>query len=99
MTNAVLLAADRTLRVPRGATVRTGYVDVFRVRLDCRDRMAVGDVAEKYRELLQLGDGCRWPCPVGYWEGDTFHVTDGRHEWVAAVMLGREQILVAWVAS
>lgn len=87
---------DRTLDIPPGHVVRTGYVDVFSVRLACRDRLAVGDVDRAYQRRLQLGDRQPWPCPNGWWEGETFVVADGRHEWVATVMLGHTHMLVAW---
>lgn len=90
-------AQDRSMVVPKGKIVRTGYVDVFNVRLACRDRMAVGDVAAAYQKRLQLGDAQLWPCPNGYWDGETFVLHDGRHEWLASVMLGNTHILVAWL--
>jgi hypothetical protein len=77
----------------------TGYVRVDRVRLACRDRMALGDVAEKYNRRLQLGDSQPWPCPRGHWDGETFVIIDGRHDYVACLMLGLEYILVCWVVN
>jgi hypothetical protein len=94
----VLIYEDRSLEVPLGRTVQTGYVSVGRVRLACRDRMSVGDVAAAYQKRLSLGDRQPFPCPNGEWEGDVFVIYDGRHEYVAALMLGFETILVAWVA-
>jgi hypothetical protein len=93
----VAIAADRSIRVPPGALVRTGYVELERVRLACRDRMAVGDVEVAYRRRLQLGDAQEWPPPVGEWTGDRFTVLDGRHSYVAALMLGSTHLLVAWL--
>jgi hypothetical protein len=93
----VSIAADRSMLVAPGQVVRTGYVDVFKCRLACRERMHVGDVAGAWQKLLQLGDQSAWPCPNGRWDGATFEIHDGRHEWVAAVMLGRAQLLVAWL--
>lgn len=91
--------ADRSFTVPAGRKVATGYVAVDRVRLRCRERMAVGDVDAAYRRLLQLGDGSCFPPPNGRWSGDTFEIADGRHEYVAALMLGRTHIFVAWLAE
>jgi hypothetical protein len=48
---------------------------------------------------LQLGSQQRWPCPVGHWEGERFVITDGRHQYVAALMLGLEFLLVAWTEA
>jgi hypothetical protein len=87
---------DRSLRVPPGHIVRTGYVEVFRCRLANRERMAVGDVDRAFQRLL-LGADCQWPCPNGHWDGETFTILDGRHEYVASVMLGKTHILVAWI--
>lgn len=85
------------MRVEAGHVVVTGYVEIDQVRLGCRDRMAVGDVAGAYQKLLQLGSAEQWPCPVGRWNGDRFVIHDGRHQYVASLMLGRSHILVAWI--
>lgn len=92
----ITLAEDRSLRVPAGQLVRTGYVPIDAIRLACRDRMAVGDVATAYQRRLQLGADQPWPCPRGEWDGDRFVVFDGRHDVLAAMMLGVEYVLVAW---
>jgi hypothetical protein len=34
---------------------------------------------------------------VGEWEGLQFVIKDGRHAFVAALMIGHEDILVAWL--
>lgn len=91
------MIADRALLVPPGKVIHTGYVGVFNVVLDNRERIAVGDIDRAFQRILQQGDACQWPCPNGHWEGDTFHIHDGRHEWVASVMLGKTHILVAWI--
>lgn len=93
----VLMAHDRSIRVPGGNRIHTDYVNVFAVRLECRDRMAVGDVAAAYDKCLQLGRDEQFPCPTGYWEGETFVLLDGRHHWIASIMLGKTHILVAWI--
>lgn len=88
---------DRSIKVPPGSLVRTGYVDVFSIRLACRERMAVGDVSAAYQKVLQLGTYEQFPCPNGYWKDGVFWLMDGRHQWVASVMLGKTHILVSWV--
>lgn len=93
-----MVAVDRSIGVPPGYVVRTGYVDVFRVRLACRERMAIGDIDRAYQRRLQMGSAHPYPSPVGYWDGDTFILLDGRHEWVATVALGHTHMLVAWLA-
>lgn len=106
MSAAILplaVAEDRMLRVPAGHVVRTAYVPAHRIRLASDARMAVGDVEAAYRRRLQLGGDQPWPPPVGAWEADPddgarqFVIHDGRHEYVAAVMLGYRTIFVAWV--
>lgn len=93
----LLLAEDRGFAVPPGATVSTGYVDIHRVRIACRARMAVGDVDRAYQRLLQTAPAQPWPPPTGRWDGETFVLVDGRHAFVAALMIGFDAILVAWV--
>lgn len=87
---------DRAMLVAPGSIVRTGYVDVFKCRLACRERMAVGDVDRAFQRVLQTGENSRWPCPNGHWQDDTFVIQDGRHEWLASVMVGKSHIMVAW---
>lgn len=94
---SVSFAADRSLLVPPGHIVRTGYIPIFQCRLACRERMAIGDIKLAYERRLQLGSNQSWPPPVGHWEETVFMIEDGRHEWLAAVALGVEYILVAWL--
>lgn len=97
MSAPVSFALDRSMKVPPGHIVKTGYVDVFKIKLACRDRMAVGDVGAAYQKLLQLGDHEQFPCPTGKWKGKIFELHDGRHQWVASIMLGKTHMLVSWV--
>ncbi|WP_274426762.1 hypothetical protein [Chelativorans sp. YIM 93263] len=99
MNQPLTLAMDRGIAVPAGSIVRTGYVKVENVILACRARMAIGDVDRAYQKRLQLGSKQPWPCPNGYWEGDRFVIRDGRHEYVATLMLGHSHLLVAWIES
>lgn len=92
------LTTDRALAVPPGKLVRTAYVEVHRVRLGCRERMGVGDVERAYEKRLQLGANSPWPPPYGRWlEDGWFEIADGRHEYIATLMLGHSHIFVAWV--
>jgi hypothetical protein len=95
----VLVAEERSIAVPAGRTVSTGYVEVHCVRMACRERMALGDVDVAYRRRLQLGAAQPWPPPLGYWEQDRFVLMDGRHDFVAALMLGVTHLLVAWLEA
>jgi hypothetical protein len=92
-----MFTPDRSMLVKPGQIVRTGYVDVFKVRLASRERMAVGDVDRAFQRVLQAGADSQFPCPNGRWDGDTFVIHDGRHAWLASVMLGKSHILVAWI--
>jgi hypothetical protein len=97
----VTFATDRSMAVPPGAVVRTAHVPIEDVVLACRDRMAVGDVDRAYQKRLQLGNHHPWPCPRGRWNDSRtrFIVEDGRHEFVASLMLGHPTILVAWIEA
>lgn len=93
---AVCVPEDRSMVVPAGAIVRTDYVKIEDVVLACRDRMAIGDVGRAMQRRMSCAPDQPWPCPRGEWIGDRFSVVDGRHEVVAAIMLGVSHILVAW---
>lgn len=95
--NPLRIAEDRGMTVPAGQTVSTRYVHVDAVSLACRDRMAVGDIERAMQRRMAAAPGQPWPCPIGTWEGDRFRIIDGRHEFVAALMLGCEYVLVAWI--
>lgn len=87
---------DRSISVPPGQRVITGYVPIEQITIACRARMAVGDVEAAYRKQLALGSNQAWPCPNGRWHGDRFVIADGRHAYVAALMIGLTHLLVAW---
>lgn len=90
--------ADRSLSVPPGKIIKTQYVSIWDCKMACRERMAVGDINGAYQKLLQLGDHSSWPCINGYWDTlCTFIIQDGRHEYIASLMMGKEYILVAWI--
>ena len=92
---------DRHMSIPPGRIVKSGYVPIGRVRMACRERMAIGDVERAYRQQLALGSAQAWPPPVGYWDSDgeceVFVIEDGRHTHVALEMLGFTHLFVAWV--
>lgn len=98
MTLPVTLAADRSIAVPPGHIVKTGYVPIEHVSLACRDRMSIGDVKDAFERQLQLGDRQQWPPPRGHWDEERFVIVDGRHQFVASLMMGLSHIFVAWVA-
>lgn len=79
--------------------VRTAWIDIDRCVLGCRVRMSPEAVEKKYRRLLALGEAAPWPPVVGHWRVDRFVVDDGRHEYLAALMLGRTRLFVCWLAG
>lgn len=84
--------------VPPGSKVITDYVPIEDVVLACRDRMQPSDVERAMQRIMSCAPASPWPCPVGQWREDKrFAVHDGRHQAVAALMLGHSHILVAWV--
>jgi hypothetical protein len=85
--------------VPPGHIAKTMIIPVETAMLASKDRIAVGDVDRAYQKRLQIGSNHPWPCPIGYWQGNRFLIVDGRHEWIATIMLGHETILVAWIES
>ncbi|MGN7869356.1 hypothetical protein [Paracoccus sp. 22332] len=99
MIPTLKIAEDRGLAVPAGHRVHSDYVPIDRVRLACRDRMAVGDVERAMQRRMAAAPGQPWPCPIGHWDGVQFVIVDGRHEYVAALMLGCSHVLVAWIGD
>lgn len=95
----VMIGEDRSMTVPQGRVVKTAYVPIDRVYLGNRSRMGVGDVERAMQRRMAASPGQPWPCPVGEWDGDRFRIADGRHEYVAALMLGDQFILVAWIIA
>jgi hypothetical protein len=93
----VLVAEDRSMCVQPHQVVHTAWVDIDQCRLGCRVPMSPDSVEKKYRRLLNLGDCAPWPPIVGHWDGGRFVVDDGRHEYLASLMLGRERLFVCWL--
>jgi hypothetical protein len=86
--------------VPSGHVVRTGYVPIHDVVCHAAvgHQLLPAEVERAYRRQLELGPEQAWPCPTGYWRPDRrFVLTDGRNRFVAALMLGVEHLLVAWL--
>jgi hypothetical protein len=89
-------------RVAAGHVVQTGYVDVHDVVVYARGghHLSPAAVERAYCRQLELGDDQAWPPLTGYWRDDgRFVLTDGRHRFIAAVMLGVEYVLVAWLVA
>ena len=94
---SVMVAEDRSMCVQPHQVVRTAWVDIDLCKLGCRLPMSPEAVEKKFRRLLNLGDCAPWPPVVGHWEGERFLVDDGRHDYLAALMLGREKLFVCWL--
>jgi hypothetical protein len=91
---------DRSMLVQPGEQVVTMWIPIDQCVLGNRTRMDLGAIDLKYRKLLQLGEAQTWPPIVGEWGDDNrFVVLDGRHEYLAALALGREQLFVAFKQS
>lgn len=89
------------LSVPPGHTVHVEYVTTHDVVCHARygHQLYPAEVERAYRRQLELADHQAWPPPTGYWRDDgRFVLTDGRNRYVAALMLGLEHLLVAWLA-
>ena len=86
-------------RVATGHTIETGYVPIHDVVIHAPrgHHLYPAEVERAYRRQLELGDDQGWPPPTGYWRDGRFVLTDGRNRYVAALMLGVEHILVAWL--
>jgi hypothetical protein len=93
----VLVAEDRSMCVQPDQVVRTAWVDIDLCKLVGRVRMSPEAVEKKFRRLLNLGEAAPWPPVVGHWQGERFLVDDGRHDYLAALMLGREKLFVCWL--
>ncbi len=96
---AVRVPEDRSMVVPPGATVRTGYVPVEDVVLACKERMDIAAVEKAMQRRMAIAPAQPWPCPVGEWADNRFRLHDGRHDYLAALALGCTHILVAWVEA
>jgi hypothetical protein len=90
---------DRSMCVQPDETVCVEWVDIDLCVLGNRARMSPEAVEKKWRKLLQQDVAASWPPLVGHWLGSRFVVCDGRHEFVASLMHGRERVLVCWLTK
>lgn len=84
---------------PAASSSRTAWVDIDLCRLSFRLPMSPEAVEKKYRRLLNLGDYAPWPPVVGHWENGRFVLCDGRHDYLAALMIGRDKLFVCWLET
>ena len=92
----VLVAEDRSMCVQPSQVVQTAGADIDLCKLGYRVPMSSEAVEKKFRRLLNL-KCAPWPPIVGHWEGGRFLVDDGRHDYLAALMLGRDKVFVCWL--
>lgn len=90
---------DRSIRVGPEQVVKSDWVDIDLCILANRAQMSPEAVEKKYRRLLQQGESACWPPIVGYWDRARFYICDGRHEYVASLLLGRSRVFVAWLVD
>jgi hypothetical protein len=93
----VMVAEDRSMCVQPYQVERTAWVDIDLCKLGSRLPMSPEAVEKKFRRLLNIGDCAPWPPIVGHWEDGRFLVDDGRHDYLAALMMGREKLFVCWL--
>jgi hypothetical protein len=95
----VMVAEDRSMCVQPHQVVRTAWVDIDLCKLGFRLPMSPEAVEKKFRKLLNIGNCAPWPPIVGHWEGERFLVDDGRHDYLAALMMGRDKLFVCWLEA
>lgn len=94
---AVADYVDRSLVIDPKHHVRTAWIDIDLCVIGNRAQMSPEAVEKSFRRLLSQGDCGSWPPVNGHWLGKRFIVCDGRHEYIASLMLGRKNLFVAWV--
>lgn len=83
--------------IKSGQILKSGYVPTNEIVFQNDVPMAVASVKEKIDQFTSIGDNQAYPLPLGKWIDDKFHLWDGRHRYIASLMLGRKTMLVAWV--
>ena len=82
--------------------MKTGYAPIHDVVVYARlgHQLAPTAVEQAFCRQLELREDQAWPPATGYWREDgRFVLTDGRTRFVAALMLGMEYVLVAWLVA
>jgi len=86
--------------IPAGQVLKTGYVRTADVVFPMTGAaMSITEVKEKITQFTAIKEAQAYPLPVGRWEGGRFLLWDGRHRYIASLMLGREKMLVAWLEA
>jgi hypothetical protein len=85
------------MMIDEGHVMRSAYVKTAEIVFPMGGRpMAVASVEEKVRRASAYPGREFYPLPVGKWVERRFHLWDGRHRYIAALMLGQETMLVCW---
>lgn len=83
--------------IPAGHVVRSGYVPTGEIVFPLDGQtMALASVEAKIRDLTGNPGREFYPLPVGQWVEGRFHLWDGRHRYIAALMTGKPRMLVCW---
>jgi hypothetical protein len=88
----VMVTENRSMCVQPYQVVRTAWVDIDLCKLGSRLPMSPEAVEKKFRRLFNIGHCAPWPPIVGHWEVGRLLVDDGRHDCLAALMMGPEAV-------
>jgi len=80
---------------PTGQLLVTAYVPLADIVFQNDVPMSCLEVQRKVDEYVRIGPNHPEPLMVE-WRGDRPHLLDGRHRYIAALMLGRRVALVGW---
>lgn len=83
-------------RVPGNSILKYGYAKHGKIRFSHYGGVylpAIQDYITKFRDWA--GDQ-PMECSSGYWDGDTFVIENGRHRYIALLILGHQEFLVRW---
>jgi hypothetical protein len=85
--------------IPAGHILKSGYVNTSEIVFPHHhaDPMAVAAVEDKVRQYTSIKEGSAYPLPIIEWIDGKPVLKDGRHRYIASLMLGRKTMLVAWV--
>lgn len=83
--------------IPPGHIIRSGYVPTGDIVFPLTGAtMAPASVREKIDMYSAIKDQEAYPLPIVRWVDGKPVLMDGRHRYLAHLMLSRPQMLVAW---
>lgn len=84
--------------IPAGHVLKSAYLPLLEIVFPLNGApMAIASVKEKIDHYSSIGPGQTYPLPIGKWVDGRFHLWDGRHRYIASLMMGRSTMLVGWV--